>query len=73
MNENQEIEELERRWLGDSGRAFEQARKEALAAGCSVVEVIDGCLYEVHPDQTRKLIKHLSPRIQVKPGQRFKL
>ena len=53
--------------------AFRQAYWAALASGSSVLVSEDGNLVEVFPDGKRKFIKHLSPAIQVKRGQRFKI
>lgn len=50
--------------------AFKQAYWQALASGNKVLEAQEGSLVEVSPDGTRKIIKPLSPRLTVKPGQK---
>ena len=52
--------------------AIKQAYYQTLAAGCSVLEVVDGQLIESAPDGSRRVIKSLPKPIPVKPGQRFR-
>lgn len=50
-------------------RAVERARK----LGITVTVGIDGDLFEVRPDGSRKFLKKLPPRVATKPGQHFKI
>jgi len=50
--------------------AVKQAYYQALAAGYTVVEVVNGQLVESSPDGTTRLIRSLPKAIPVKPGQR---
>ncbi|SEJ69662.1 hypothetical protein SAMN04244572_04934 [Azotobacter beijerinckii] len=50
--------------------AVRQAYIRALAAGSTVVEVIDGQLVESRPDGSRKVLKTLAPAIHVTPGSK---
>ena len=52
--------------------AIKQAYYQALAAGCSVLEAVDGQLIESAPDGSRRVIKSLPKPIPVQPGQRFR-
>lgn len=67
------IDKIEAEFPALSGIAFEQARERVLASGQSVLQVEDGNLYKVGPDQTKVLIKQVDPAIPVKPGTRIKL
>jgi len=50
--------------------ALKQAYIRALAAGSTVVEVIDGQLVESRPDGSRRVLKKLAPAIPVTPGSK---
>jgi hypothetical protein len=65
---DQDIDRLEKQFPSVSGSAFVAARKEALDAGLTVVESIDGIIYETFPDGTRKKIKEVEPPVKVTPG-----
>jgi hypothetical protein len=69
----EEIESLENRFPAASGSAFAAARKEALAAGESVLESENGTIYEVFPDGTRKRVKDIQPPVPVAPGSKINL
>jgi hypothetical protein len=45
--------------------AFLVARDEALAAGLSVLEAVDGVIYEVFPDGHRVIVKRIAPPVYV--------
>lgn len=51
--------------------AVKQAYYQALAAGCSVVEAVDGHLVEQWPDGSVRKIRRLPKAISVKPGTRL--
>lgn len=53
--------------------AVKQAYVRALAAGSSVVEVMDGQLVESRPDGSHKVLKAIEPPIHVKPGSKRRL
>lgn len=61
--ENQELQRI-------AQTAFQQARQQALAAGLSVREEINGELVETHADGSQTHLKTLPPPLQVKPGTR---
>jgi len=50
--------------------ALRQAYIRALAAGSTVVEVIDGQLVESRPDGSHKVLKTLTPATPVTPGSK---
>jgi hypothetical protein len=50
--------------------AVKQAYYRALAAGCTVVEAVDGYLVEQWPDGSTQLIKQIPKALPVKPGTR---
>jgi len=52
--------------------AFKQAYWQALAAGSSVLKVANGCIVEVFPDGTRRVIKQIGEPIPVTPGRQRK-
>ena len=60
MLEPGEIERLEREFPLKAAEAFAEARARALAAGLSVVEAVDGAIYEVFPNGRREFIKRIN-------------
>lgn len=68
---DQDIQRLESQFPPLSGVAFIAARKEALAAGLSVVESEEGVLYETFPDGSRKVVKQIEPPMPVAEGSIF--
>jgi hypothetical protein len=68
MDQEEHIETLEREFPTVSGSAFAAARAQALAAGHSVVESDEGCIYEVFPDGHRVLVKKIAAPLPVVPG-----
>ncbi|MEN9355255.1 MAG: hypothetical protein RL318_2580 [Fibrobacterota bacterium] len=48
--------------------ALTQAYWQALAAGHSVLESVDGDVFEVFPDGTRRLVKSNPPPVPMTPG-----
>jgi hypothetical protein len=65
------IEKLETQFPATSGSAFAAARERALASGQSVLQSEQGCIYEVHPDGTRVLVKKIEPPISVVSGRKI--
>ena len=53
--------------------AVQKAYLDALSSGNSVVEVIDGTIYEVFADGTKKKIKDIAPYIQVDINKKIAL
>jgi hypothetical protein len=53
--------------------AVKQAYWQALATGSSVLVCEDSVMYEIFPDGTRKVVKHLEPQTAVSLGQRLEL
>ncbi len=53
------IESLEAQFPLRSGLAFLAAREKVLAAGHSVLQSEQGCIYEVFPNGNRKLVKKI--------------
>ena len=70
-NQENNIEELERRFPTLAGAAFAATRARVLAAGLSVLESDQGRLYEVFPDGRRVLVKNIEPPIPNIRGRRF--
>ena len=56
-----------------AAKAFEKARKEAFAAGLSVLYSDGDAIYEYFPDGTRKFVKNIEPPTKVALGARFVL
>lgn len=48
--------------------ALTQAYWQSLAAGNSVMESVDGVVYEMFPDGTRRMVKSIPPPVPVMPG-----
>ena len=62
MNQaEKEITQLEAEFPAMSGKAFSDARKEALSAGLSVYQAEAGFIYEVFPDGKRHIVKEIEP------------
>jgi hypothetical protein len=70
-NQENNIEELERRFPTLAGAAFAAARARVLAAGLSVLESDQGRLYEVFPDGRRVLVKIIEAPMPNIPGRRI--
>jgi len=67
------IDHLEEMIPSLASGAFRQAYFEALSTSGSVLEVIDGILYEVHSDGTKTMIKSLAPNRKVEIGTKVLL
>ena len=63
---NSRIESLAR-------KAFSAAYQEALASEEGVTAVVDGVLYQVFKDGTKKKIKDIPPRIKLDPKKQYTL
>ncbi|WP_338847333.1 hypothetical protein V8J88_01280 [Massilia sp. W12] len=57
----------------EAAAAFTQAREQALQAGLSVHEVVDGQLVETHADGSQTVIKPMPAPLAVTPGARRRL
>jgi len=53
--------------------AVQKAYLDALASGNSVLEVINGAIYEVFADGSKKKIKDVAPYIKVDISKKIKL
>jgi hypothetical protein len=53
--------------------AMEKAYLDALSSGNSVLEVIDGAIYEVFADGRKNKIKDIAPSIHVDINQKIRL
>ena len=65
---DQDIQRLESQFPSASGSAFAAARKQAIAAGQSVLESKQGVIYEVFPDGHRRRVKEIEPPTQFSSG-----
>ncbi len=65
------IERLETQFPAVSGSAFAAAREQTLTSGQSVLESEEGCLYEVHPNGKRFLVKKIEPPTSVVCGRKI--
>jgi hypothetical protein len=65
------IEQLESQFPALSGSAFAAARQQVLASGQSVLQSEQGCIYEVHPNGDRVLVKKIEPPMSVVPGSKI--
>ncbi len=66
-----EILNLESQFPALSGQAFAAAREQALHAGLSVLQSEDGRIYQVSPTGEKKLIKEITPPVQVIAGTKY--
>ena len=66
------IEDLEQQFPMQSGKAIGAAYKRAIASGQTVMQVIDGGLWEVSKFGKRK-IKDVEPEFHIGVGTRFKI
>lgn len=60
-----ELDILEQLILSLANGAMHKAYLDTLSAGNSVLEVIDGAIYEVFADGSKKKIKDVAPYIKV--------
>ena len=56
-----------------ASKAFRTAYKEALASEGGVTAVVDGVLYQIYADGSRKKIKNVAKRIKVDPKKTYSL
>jgi hypothetical protein len=70
-NEEKEVEALETQFPAIAGSAFAAARDQVLASGQSILETVDGILYEVSPDGRSKPLKQVGPPFRVTSGLSF--
>ncbi len=56
-----------------ASKAFRAAYKEALASEGGVTAVVDGVLYQIYSDGSRKKIKKVAERIKVDPKKTYSL
>lgn len=54
-------------------KAFRSAYKEALESEGGVTAVVDGVLYHINSDGSRKKLKKVAKRIEVDPKKRYSL
>ncbi len=69
-NEEEALEEAERRLPEMAGEAFRKARERALKAGRSVVISDAGAIYEVSPAGTRRQLKTIDPPVRLQQRSR---
>ena len=70
-DQEKDIVELENQFPSASDSAFAGARQHVLASGQSVLQSEDGCIYEVFPDGTKRLIKKIEPPLPVVRGRKI--
>lgn len=68
-----ELDNLEELIPSLAAGAVKKAYLDALSSGNSVLEVVDGVLYEVFANGEKKKIKDLPPTIEVDIGKKIKL
>lgn len=71
--QEQEIERLESRFPSLSGDAFAAARMSVRALGESILQVENGVIYRVFPDDRKEVVKKIEPPTIVVVGSRFTL
>ena len=64
------IRNLESQFPAMSGVVFTEASRQMLAAGQSVLQTVQGVIYEFFPDGTRRHVKDIEPPTPVSLGQR---
>jgi hypothetical protein len=70
-DQEKNIEKLEAQFPAISGSAFAAAREQALAAGQSVLQSEQGCIFEVYPNGDRVFVKKIDPPTSVKSGSKI--
>jgi hypothetical protein len=70
---DKEIEALEASFPALSGQAFAAERRKTLEAGYSVLQAVEGIIYEVFPDGQRKVVKQIERPVPTRPGTRLRL
>ena len=68
-----ELDNLEKLIPSLANGAMHKAYLDALSAGNSVLEVIDGAIYEVFADGSKKKIKDVAPYIKVDINKKINL
>jgi hypothetical protein len=68
-DEDHHIEALEDEFPTMAGAAFGAARARVLASGQSVLQSEQGSICEVFPDGRRRIVKKISPPVQVVCGR----
>jgi len=72
-DDEKNIRDLENQFPATSCEAFAAARRQALAAGQSVLQSDQGVIYEIFPDGTRKPLKNIEPPTPVVPGRKINI
>lgn len=70
MRTEAELDYLEKGIPVLAKNAIQKAYYDTLSAGLSVVESIDGSIYEIFPNGSKKFIKKGSPEININDLQR---
>jgi hypothetical protein len=74
MDEDERIlQELENNFPSLSGSAFSAAFRDTLNAGLSAFVSENGVIYEMFPDGTRRMVKHIEPPTPVKQGKQIRI
>ncbi len=69
MRTENELDYLEKSIPELAASAIQKAYYDTLSAGLSVLETIDGDIYERHPDGSKKFIKQGHAKINIKDIQ----
>lgn len=68
---DQDIQKLESQFPAMSGLAFAAARDQVLASGQSILQSLDGVIYEVFPNGHRVPVKQIEPPTAVITGSTY--
>lgn len=71
--QEQNILDLETKFLSLSGSAFSAAFKQTLASGQSVLVSHQGAIYRVYPNGDREFVKKIDPPTPVAIGTTIKI
>ena len=71
MRSEKELDFLENYIPSLAGSAVQKAYMDTLSSGNSVMEAIDGEIFEIFPDGTRKLIKTIFADIDVSKNKKI--
>jgi len=71
--QERQLRELEEEIPLLAGPAFAAAYEKARLSGQKLIETIGNAIYEISPDGSQQLIKHIGSRVHVPAGTRVRI
>ncbi len=71
--QERQLRELEEEIPLLAGPAFAAARERARLSGQKLIETIDNAIYEISPDGSQQLIRHIGSKVHVSAGTRVRI